>query len=499
MAKKREEIIERKSLPHNDEAERAVLGMMIRSKEKCHEALGLLSEDDFFPDNVANRAIFSAIERLDKRGDPIDAQTIINELINANKLEVSGGAEYLLELTDSVVVFTNFKQYVDIIVSQALLRRYLVKINGIVDDYYTKDIGDVSSFLGEADRSLREIAERRKVGNFAAASEIVERVQKELDEMKNSPNNDGVIGTPSGYRKLDSYTHGFKKGELIILAARPGVGKTSLALNFMYNAAMRDIPVGYFSLEMNDTDLAKRLISGEANIPFNDFLTGFGLQRNNVRLRINEACNRIAKCRMYIDQTSGIVLNDLVAKIRLLYNREPDLGLIIVDYIGLISPGKKMESRQNEIQLISQTLKKVALELSIPIIAVAQLNRKVDERGGEPMASDLRESGSLEQDADIILMLHESKTSDGKDNAQKSIFEKNEEEVNKAQDAIAKQEGGKETTIVNLKIAKNRSGQCTTLPLLFRKNYCKFDSPSSENEEKLIAINNERIRYYSND
>jgi len=288
---------------------------------------------------------------------------------------------------------------------------------------------------------------------------------------------------------------------MIILAARPGVGKTALSLNLAFNAARHNVPVAYFSLEMPAKMLFKRLISADSNVKFDSLLTGYGVNQN-VRLKLQQSCDALSKTKIFIDDTSGIQLGDLVAKCRKLKKEQPDLGLIVVDYIGLVSTNikAKNESRQLEVQLISQTLKKLALELEVPVLGVAQLNRNVESRGGTPQLSDLRESGSIEQDADIVLMLHENKlgestTSDSK----KSIFEKQDAQVQQKQQEIAQKDGGPDTKIVNLLIVKNRSGRTGTVPLLFRKDYCKFDSPSRESEEQIRALESERVNYFNRD
>lgn len=494
---------DRKSLPHNTEAEKAVLGAMIRSSSKLSDGMGALTEDDFFEVNKNHRAIFSAMFRLYQRSIPVDTQTLVDELINSKELEVSGGAEYLLELVDAVVTFANFNHYVRIIQDQAILRRFLQSIERIQNDYYKKDIGNVSDFLGQSEKELREIAERRKVGDFQDAKNVSSALKKEFENLKEATSDDTVTGTPTGFRKLNQLTHGFQKGEFIVLAARPGVGKTALALNLAYNAASRgNRPVGYFSLEMPATTLFKRLVSNESHVRFDSLLTGYNLSKNNARLKIMQACESLSKMKFYVDDTSGIQLLDLAAKVRTLYNKEPDLGLIVVDYIGLVTTNMKNKAdRHLEVQQVSQTLKKLALELKIPIIGVAQLNRKVEDRpGGEPQLSDLRESGSIEQDADIVMLLHEPKiVADEEKSEKKSIFDKSAEKVNAAQDQVAKKEGGPSTTIVNVIIAKNRSGKTGKVPLLFSKDYCRFDSPSSESESEIAALESERISYFNHD
>lgn len=506
MARKSKNEIEkstRKSLPHNTEAEKAVLGAMIRSPSKLIDGFAQLTEEDFYPENENHRVIFSAMLRLNQKSVPIDTQTIIDELMNSRELEVSGGADYLLELTDSVVTFANFNHYVRIVQEQALLRKFLVKMEEITNEYYTSDINDISTFVGESNNSLTKIADKRKTGDFQSAKDVSETLAKEIENLKEATTDDTVTGTPTGFPRLNKFTHGFQKGELIVLAARPGVGKTAFALNLAYNAAVRGKPVAYFSLEMPANTLFKRLASAEANVPFNSLITGFGLSRNNARLKLNEACRRLSSTKFYVDDTSGIQLLDLVAKIKTLHNREPELALVVVDYMGLVNTNikNKSESRQLEVQLISQTLKKLALELMVPIIGVAQLNRKVEDRpGGEPQLSDLRESGSIEQDADIVLLLHEPKVSlEGETPTKKNIFDKSSQAVDKLQDQVAKRDGGPDTSIVNVIIAKNRSGSQGKVPLLFRKQYCKFDSPTQESETQLVELEKERITYINHD
>ena len=232
-----------KQLPHNTEAEKAVLGAMIRSTSKVSEAVAKLDEDDFFPENKNHRAIFGAMYRLYNRGDAIDPQTITNELINSKELEISGAPEYLLELADSVVTFENFDSYVKIVQDQAILRRFLSTLDDISKTYYTKDINEISEFLAQSEKKITDVTEKRRVGDFQRADQVAGKLDEELKALKTATSDDTVTGTPTGYSKLNTLTHGFQPGELIILAARPGVGKTALSLNLAYNAAARDVPV----------------------------------------------------------------------------------------------------------------------------------------------------------------------------------------------------------------------------------------------------------------
>lgn len=483
-----------KKLPHNSEAEKAVLGAMIRSNAMVSEAVAKLNVEDFFEENENHRAIFGAMYRLYNRGVPVDPQTITNELINSKELEVSGGPEYLMELADSVVTFENFGDYVRIVQDHAVLRNFLKTIDDITKTYFTKDIQEISDFIAQSEKKITEVTEKRRVGDFQRADQVAKKLSEELANLKTATSDDTVTGTPTGFPRLNVLTHGFQPGELIILAARPGVGKTALSLNLAYNATTKaNCPVAYFSLEMPANMLFKRLVSADADVEFDNLITGFGLNPNK-RLKLQQSCERMAQKKIYVDDTSGIKLLDLVAKCRKLKAQEPDLGLIVVDYIGLVTTsGKtKSESRQLEVQMISQTLKKLALDLKVPVLGVAQLNRNVEQRiGGEPQLSDLRESGSIEQDADIVLMLHEKKLGDVSDT--KNQIDKHNEEVARAQQQVAG--AGQEVKLVDLFIRKNRSGRMGKVPLLFKKNFCRFDSLSEEAEKRYQELDEESVNY----
>ena len=482
-----------KKLPHNTEAEKSVLGAMIRSSAMVSEAFARLTVDDFFEGNENHRAIFGAMSRLYTRGVPIDTQTITNELINSKELEISGGPEYLMELADSVLTFENFPDHVRMVQDHAVLRNFLKVINEIENVYYTKDIVEITDFIAQSEKKITEVTEKRRVGDFQKASQVAKNLSEELAVLKTATSDDTVTGTPTGFPRLNVLTHGFQPGEFIVLAARPGIGKTALSLNLAYNATTKaNIPVAYFSLEMPANMLFKRLVSADADVEFDNLITGYGLNPQK-RLKLQQSCERLAQKKIYVDDTSGIKLLDLVAKCRKLKAQEPDLGLIVVDYIGLITTTSKTksESRQLEVQMISQTLKKLALDLRVPVIGVAQLNRNVENRGGEPQLSDLRESGSIEQDADIVMMLHEKKFSTG--STSKNQLDKHNEEVQKQQEIVAG--AGDDVKLVDLFIRKNRSGRMGKVPLLFKKNFCRFDSLSQEAERKYNELESESINY----
>lgn len=486
-----------KELPHNTEAEKAVLGAMLHKEKFVADGCAALDPEDFYEGNQNHRAIFSAMLRLYQAGHKVDSETVVNELINTKELEIAGGVEYLVELADGVVTYDNFNQHCDLVREQSVLRNFLVTIDKVSKDYYSKEITNVNDFLAESEKKISAITEKRKIGDFKAANVIAGKLAEELKTLKSATSDDTVTGTPTGFPRLNSLTHGFQKGELIILAARPGVGKTALALNLAYNAAAKaDVPVAYFSLEMPANMLFKRLVAADASVKFDSLITGFGLGKEE-RLKVQQSCERLATKQIFVDDTSGIRLLDLVAKCRKLKAQKPDLGLIVVDYIGLVttSAKTKAESRQLEVQQISQTLKKLAMDLDVPVIGVAQLNRNVEQRqGGEPQLSDLRESGSIEQDADIVMMLHEAKLSQEKDGEKEDMFKKQDREIAEAKLKVAGA-NNKDVKLVTVLIRKNRSGRLGDAPLLFMKDFCRFDSPSRSAEEQIDAIESERVQY----
>ena len=497
----KKEIKKRLDLPHNTEAEKAVLGAMLRSKTIFLDYIYRLSEDAFFEENENHRAIFKAMKSLHDKNLPADSQTVTNELINLGLLEVSGAPEYLIDLGDSIVSFENINSYLDIVLDQYLLRKYLTKINEITDNYYNKEITSVTDFLRDSEQQLSEIASKRKSSDFSSSKEITDVLSKEFETLKPTDDDSSCTGISTGFQRLNMYTHGFQKGQFVVIAARTGVGKTALSLNLAANVAMRGVPVAYFSLEMLGSELFKRLVSADSNVKFDSILTGFGINQN-VRLKLQQSCKRLSETKIYVDDLSGIMLGDLVTKCRKLKATEPDLGIIFVDHIGLVNSGLtgKNDSRQLQVQHISTTLKKLALELQVTIVGVAQLNRNVEQRGGEPQLSDLRESGSIEQDADVVMMLHESKV--GETNGQdktKNVFEQQNAAVQQAQQEIAKKEGGPDVKILNIIIVKNRQGKVGRVPLLFRKDYCKFDSPSKASEEQIVQLESERVNYFNRD
>ena len=461
-------------LPHNIPAEKSVLGAMISSRDAVIEASSGLVVEDFF--DLKNQIVFGAILRVQDKREPVDVQTVTNELINSKEFEKIGGIEYLLEITESNIAPSNYKHYIDIVKDQAVLRNYLLQLKETINQYDKEEINDVSTFIGlTAERILRK-AESRKISSFETAESVANRVKADLNTIKIT-DEDGVTGLTTGYKRLNELTHGWQKSDMIILAARPSVGKTAFALNLCLNATLKTKKsVGIFSLEMPAEMLMMRLVANRSTVELGKIQTGKISQRDYVA--IDKALSEIASTKLYIDDSPNIKLMDILSKARKLKMEHPDLALIMIDYIGLITTGnKKVESRQVEVSEISRQLKALARELEIPILVLCQLSRNVEQAktgGRKPVISDLRESGSIEQDADVIMLLsrpdYQNKDSSNMKALTKDI---NEPVIN---------ENGETISQVTVTVGKNRNGPIGDVKLIFTKTIGRFDEQANNDD-----------------
>ena len=461
-------------LPHNIPAEKSVLGAMISSRDALIEASSGLVVEDFF--DLKNQIVFGAILRVQDKREPVDVQTVTNELINSKEFEKIGGIEYLLEITESNIAPSNYKHYIDIVKDQAVLRNYLLQLKETISQYDKEEINDVSTFIGlTAERILRK-AESRKISSFETAESVANRVKADLNTIKIT-DEDGVTGLTTGYKRLNELTHGWQKSDMIILAARPSVGKTAFALNLCLNATLKTKKsVGIFSLEMPAEMLMMRLVANRSTVELGKIQTGKISQRDYVA--IDKALSEIASTKLYIDDSPNIKLMDILSKARKLKMEHPDLALIMIDYIGLITTGnKKVESRQVEVSEISRQLKALARELEIPILVLCQLSRNVEQAktgGRKPVISDLRESGSIEQDADVIMLLsrpdYQNKDSSNMKALTKDI---NEPVIN---------ENGETISQVTVTVGKNRNGPIGDVKLIFTKTIGRFDEQANNDD-----------------
>jgi replicative DNA helicase len=371
------------------------------------------------------------------------------------KLASVGGPGYLSQLDQTVPFSQNAVEYARIIKNQAM-RRALALAGREIQELATQEVGDVAELLDEAERKVFIIAEKRRTGDLRPMAELMEEALTLLDKMKQ--NSSGITGTATGFVDLDNQLTGLHGGELLILAARPGVGKTSLAMNIGLNVASKEkMAVAVFSLEMPSTQLLTRLLATHAKVDMRK-LRGGRLAPSDEE-RISEASNELFSLPLYVDDSGGLSSFDLRAKARRLKQKEPTLGLIVIDYLQLMHQKGKVESRQLEVSEISRALKQLAKELDVPIMALSQLNRKVEERkGGKPMLSDLRESGAIEQDADVVMFIH--RDDEGEEGAP---------------------EPQTRTVIpVEVIIAKQRNGPIGSVDMVFLSEFTRFESRSRD-------------------
>ncbi|MBM7645510.1 replicative DNA helicase [Scopulibacillus daqui] len=427
--------------PHSIEAEQAVLGAIFLEPQAIVTASEVLIPEDFY--RAAHQSIYAVMLELAERGEPVDVITVTSELRNQKRLEEVGGVSYLSELADSAPTAANIEYYSEIVEEKSLLRRLIRTATSIVSDGYTRE-DEVDSILDDAEKTILEVAQRKRASAFQSIKDILIDAYDNIEMLQNR--NEDITGVPTGFIELDKMTAGFQKNDLIIVAARPSVGKTAFALNIAQNVATKtDNTVAIFSLEMGAQQLVMRMLCAEGNIDAQRLRTG-RLEEEDWQ-KLTMAMGSLSNASIYIDDTPGIRVNDIRAKCRRL-QQEKGLGMILIDYLQLIQGNSRSESRQQEVSEISRTLKAIARELNVPVIALSQLSRGVEARQDKrPMMSDIRESGSIEQDADIVAFLYRD-----------DYYDKESEKQN----------------IIEIIIAKQRNGPVGTVELAFIKEYNKF-------------------------
>ncbi|MFD2045658.1 replicative DNA helicase [Ornithinibacillus salinisoli] len=428
--------------PHNIEAEQAVIGAIFLEPEAFSTASEILVPEDFY--RASHQRIFSTMLSLADKGEPIDLVTVTTSLSNNRLLEEAGGVSYLTEVAESVPTAANIGYYTKIVEEKSVLRRLIRTATDIVTTTFDKE-DEVEDVLNEAEKNILEVSGRKNSGAFKAIKDVLIEVYDSIEQLHH--NDAEVTGVPTGYRDLDKITSGFQRNDLIIIAARPSVGKTAFALNIAQNVAVKtDENVAIFSLEMGAEQLVQRMLCAEGNIDAQRLRTGT-LQADDWS-KLTMAMGSLSNAGIYIDDTPGIRVNEIRSKCRRL-KQEHGLGMILIDYLQLIQgSGKSGENRQQEVSEISRSLKGLARELNVPLIALSQLSRGVEQRQDKrPMMSDLRESGSIEQDADIVGFLY--------------------------RDDYYDQESEKQN-IIEIILAKQRNGPVGTVELAFVKEYNKF-------------------------
>jgi replicative DNA helicase len=405
--------------PQNLEAEQSILGGILLENSSINSALEILSKGDFY--NEAHRKIFSTIIELSEKNEPVDLITLSNALKDKSMLDSVGGTSYLASLVDNVPSAANVVNYAKIVKEKAILRGLIGSATDIINSCYETG-SDVDVVLDKAEHSIFEISENKVRPSFYPIRDIVKDSFRAIEDLY--ARKELITGVPTGFEKIDDLTSGLQKSDLIIIAGRPSMGKTSLALNIAQFAALEgQIPVAIFSLEMSKEQLAFRLLASEAKVDSQRLRKGFLGETDWPKL--TTAAGRLSEAPLFIDDTPAITVLEMKAKSRRLAADPAGLGLIVVDYIQLMRAGGYRDNREQEISEISRSLKALAKELKVPVIALSQLNRKVEDRTNRrPQMADLRESGAIEQDADVIAFIYRDEVyNKSDDNPEKGIAE----------------------------------------------------------------------------
>ena len=435
-----------REMPHNIEAEKSVIGLMLISKYAAQKAIENLTNDLFYMDS--HDKIFSCIRDLMEENIPIDITTVTSKLEKKKILKEVGGIEYLSELINDVPTASNVDEYIKIVNEKAVLRRLIKESSDIATLAYDND-DNINDVLDTAEKKILNVVKTRKGSEFRTVQDVMFKTQSDLEKL--SQKKGAITGLSTGFYDIDNLTSGLHPNELIIIAARPAMGKTAFALNLVINAAMnQDKAVALFNMEMPAEQLAMRMLSSVGQIKQNKLRTG-NLEHDDWK-RINEAISRFADTKLYIDDTAGMTISEIKAKCRRLASQKDGLALIVIDYLTLIQGSAKYQgNRQQEVSEISRSLKTLAMELQVPVVALAQLSRGVEAREDKrPMLSDLRESGSIEQDADIVAFLYRD-----------DYYNKQETDTNPVSES-------------EFIVAKHRNGPTRTINLIFQRDTSTF-------------------------
>ena len=443
-----------RQIPWSEEAEISVLSAMLIDGDAVAQAIEMVGDSSFYRES--NRRVFRAMVRLYSRGEVIDVVTLSDELKSAGEIDGAGGMTYLARLVDAVPTAANIEYHCRILRDKAVLRQLIESATDIVREAYDAPAGEVDDTLDRAEQKIFQIAQTTQRQGFVWIKEILWPTFERIEELQSSPGS--VTGVASGFPDLDNMTAGFQKGDLVIVAGRPSMGKTALAMNFAQHAAIdKEVPVAVFSLEMSKESLVQRLLCSEGRVDAGRLRRG--RLQDDEYARLATAAGHLNTAPIWIDDTPAITALELRAKARRLAS-EVDLGLIIVDYLQLMSGPRNADNRQQEISAISRSIKAVAKELNVPVVALSQLSRAPEQRTDKrPVLADLRESGAIEQDADLVLFVF-----------REEVYRRPEDLIDDSGESI---EGKTE-----LIIGKQRNGPTGSLRLYFHKNYTLFESAS---------------------
>ncbi|MCK8826862.1 replicative DNA helicase [Natroniella acetigena] len=436
--------------PNSLEAEKSTLGSMLLDRDAIAKVIEILQAEDFYRQSHA--IIFNVINDLFDKGEPVDLVTMSEQLRERGKLEEVGGASYITSVVNSVPTASNVEHYAKIVEEKSILRRLIKTSNRIAQLGYQGE-QEIDFVLDEAEQLVFNLSQRRNTQSFSVIKDILMDTFDNLEQLYKHKGD--VTGVPTGFRDLDKMTSGFQKADLVIIAARPSMGKTALALNIaQYTAVEEDTPVAIFSLEMSKAQLVQRMLCSEAQVDSHRLRTGY-LNETDWQ-RISQAAGRLGEAKIFIDDTPGITVMEMRAKARRI-QAEHGLELILIDYLQLMRGRKNSESRQQEVSEISRSLKGLARELDVPVVSLSQLSRAVEQRNDKrPQLSDLRSSGSIEQDADIVAFIYRD-----------DYYNPDSEKAG----------------ITEIIIGKQRNGPVGTVELAFQKEYTKFVDLAKRAEE----------------
>lgn len=430
-----------KEIPKNIDAEQSVIGSMFLTKKALEKGLENLSEESFYLDS--HKKIFSSIQELYNNNKSVDLTTVVEVLNSHGWLKQVGDIEYITEVIESVPTAANIDEYVKIVEDKYILRKLIDEATSIITESYNAS-GDINEVIETAEKKIFDVSKNIRSTEFKTIAEVLVKTQSDLEKLASTKGD--ITGIPTGYYELDKITSGFHPHELIIIAARPGMGKTAIALNMVNNIAINaKKSVALFNMEMGAEQLAMRMLASVGQIDSGKLKTG-NLEHSDWK-RVNEAVSRLSGSRIFIDDTAGITVNEIRAKCRRLAASPSGLDIVVIDYLTLIQGNSKSgANRQQEVSDISRALKTMAMELDVPVIALSQLSRGIEQRTDKkPMLSDLRESGAIEQDADIVAFLH-----------------------------CSDEEREKENSLMEFVIRKHRNGPLKDIPLIFQRNTSTF-------------------------
>lgn len=438
--------------PHNDSAERSVLGASLQKEEALADAMEVITPEDFYREQ--HKEIFNAMLNLNREGKGVDTVTVTEELKKRKSLEMVGNT-YVFELPSFAPTVSNAKQYAKIIAEKSMLRQLISSSTDIMDQSYSgQDTAEI--VVDRAEQMILDIAKNRQGQDFSSMRNVMETTLERMQSVKDL--NGGLIGLTTGFSQLNKITSGFQRSDLIILAARPSVGKTAFSLNVALNAAAEGASILFFSLEMGKGQLGQRLLSIDSKVGLSRIRDGTVYNNPEEYDRVNESMGKLSETNIFIDDTSGISIAEMKNKCRRM-KAGPGLDLIIIDYLQLMDLGEKVESRTQEVSALTRRVKQLAREMDCPVVLLSQLSREIEKRPGKlPQLSDLRESGSIEQDADLVIFL-----------SRKLVDDVEEENIR----------------VVN--IAKHRNGETGTIELAWRGEFTQFydvdwNTVPSENE-----------------